>query len=51
MPEIIEQAKKKLSEELKSFKDGQKENVISEPVCKTLTTFCNDNEEFAKAIV
>lgn len=51
MSEIIEKAKKKFAEELKNFKGGQKEKTVSEPVYKTLTTFCNDNEEFAKAIV
>lgn len=49
MSEIIEQAKHKLEDELKSFQGGHKEKAVSKPVCQTLQGFCNE-EFFAQAV-
>lgn len=49
MSEIIEQAKQKLEDELKSFQGGYKEKTVSKPVCQTLRGFCNE-EFFAQAV-
>lgn len=50
MSEIIKKARKKLDNELKEFKGGNKENAVSSHVCKTLQDFCKE-EEFAKAVL
>lgn len=49
MSEIIEHAKQKLEDELKSFQGGNKEKAVSKPVCQTLCGFCNE-EFFAQAV-
>lgn len=49
MSEIIEQAKKKLEDELKNFQGGSKEKTVSKSVCQTLCNFCNE-ELFAQAV-
>jgi hypothetical protein len=46
---MIEQAKQKLAEEVKSFKGGRMETVVYKEVAKTLTSFC-ESERFASAI-
>lgn len=50
MSETIKRARRKLTEELKDFKGGNKETVVSSHVCKTLKEFCKE-EDFAKAVV
>jgi hypothetical protein len=50
MSEIINQAKEKIAEQLKSIKGGRMEITVSKPVANVLTNFCDD-ERFALAIV
>lgn len=49
MSEIIEQARQKLEDELKSFQGGSKEKAVSKSVYQTLYSFCNE-EFFAQAV-
>lgn len=49
MSEIIEHAKQRLEDELKSFQGGNKETAVSKPVCQALCRFCNE-EFFAQAV-
>lgn len=46
-----EQAINKLSEELKVFKGDRKEKAVSQSVADTLKMFCEQDDEFAQAIV
>lgn len=48
---MIQNAIDKLTEELKSFKGGQAEKVISKDVAHTLMGFCKQEVEFAEAVV
>lgn len=46
-----QQAIEKISAELKTFKGGNNEKVISQSVADALKTFCEQDDEFAQAIV
>lgn len=46
-----EQAIDKITKELKSFAGGAKEKAVSQSVAETLQMFCNQDDEFAQAIV
>ena len=49
MTKIQKDATDNITEQLKSFKGGQKETAVSKPVADVLINFCND-ERFAQAI-
>ncbi len=46
-----QQAIEKIEKELKAFKGGNNERVISQSVADVLKTFCEQEDEFAQAIV
>lgn len=46
-----EQAIQKIEKELKEFKGGQCENVMKDRCAEVLISFCNQDEEFAQAVV
>jgi len=50
-PKQYATAAEKISDELKKFKGGQKEKVVSKFVAATLTNFSEQDERFAKAVL
>ncbi len=45
------EAIEKINKELKAFKGGQKESLVSRPVADALIHFIGQDEEFAQAVV
>lgn len=50
MSEIKKVAKEKIEAELKDFKGGEKEKIVSSNIATTLKNFC-ENEIFARAVI
>jgi len=49
--EIMEQAKKKIEEEQENFKGSSKANAIKDDTARALLSFCEQEAEFAQAII
>lgn len=48
--DVVQQAVKKITDGAKEVK-GQKENAVKPAVCEALVSFCDQSEDFARAIV